>query len=963
MGDRAALKEMQSVALAGLLVGLLWQPPRPGAAVSPEEPGLRLLQAGAGGLVVAWDVPPVAISLLEDGTAAVTAPGYPQSGQPGAYQLPVTSTLIALPAGAVPHLQILELTESTRLLHAPVARVPQPSEPRADADEAGDPSAPELLVLEELGVVRGVRLARLTLHPVRLEGGRLHILRSLQAEVRWLPEKGPSPEPAAPDPLLALLRRQVLNPQDAVPAARPAAAAVLQPAGDDPPTAFVEVDAPGLYRATYEDAVGADIGFSGASTATLRLFQGSDEVPVAWEGDDDAYFEEGEALLFYAQPRFSRWTDVEAFRLVADVTPGQRMTTRSADPIGLPAGAPEVERVFEQNHLYTPDCFCGPLPAGRDGDRWVWQELSFPGGILAPATFSFPFQASSVNATRPTTLTLWLIGYTNPPPAPDHRVDVALNGAPLGRVEWSGKSAITATLPITAGVLHSGANTLVLTLLGIPGVTAEGMWVDAFGVRYARSGGVTDDALHVIGAAVPMSYTLTFVDGAGLQAYDVTDPLQPQQLVDLQVSGNSVTTGDPPGSGSRRYLILNAAGISSPLQVRPVAEPQGYGIAEGFTGADVLLITHPTLAGALTDLVDLRQSQGLSTAVFNVSWIYDAWGDGRPDPQAIRAFIAAAYASWTPRPTYVLLVGDGSFDPRAYKPTSLPTLIPPYFADVDPWAGETAADNRYVCVDGEDALPDLLLGRLPVQTVEEAQTVVDKIVGYESDPFPGGWNAGVMLVADDPDGAGDFPALAEAYTAPYVSDPFTVTRRYCAGVSSTASDCSFQDTTALHTALMSDWNRGALVVQFVGHSSWQQWAAERFFHLDDLAALHNGRRLPLVVGLTCYTAAFQRPEPTLDEELVVLDGGGAVAGWGPTGLGSYTGHELLSEGFFRAVFVDEVETVGQATLQGKLYLASFGLNPDLVDTYTLLGDPALRPDRMIVPWPHQVFLPLALRGG
>ena len=47
-------------------------------------------------------------------------------------------------------------------------------------------------------------------------------------------------------------------------------------------------------------------------------------------------------------------------------------------------------------------------------------------------------------------------------------------------------------------------------------------------------------------------------------------------------------------------------------------------------------------------------------------------------------------------PLYVVLVGDGSFDPRQYRADSPPTFIPPYLADVDPWAGETAADNRYV---------------------------------------------------------------------------------------------------------------------------------------------------------------------------------------------------------------------------------------------------------------------------
>ncbi len=162
-------------------------------------------------------------------------------------------------------------------------------------------------------------------------------------------------------------------------------------------------------------------------------------------------------------------------------------------------------------------------------------------------------------------------------------------------------------------------------------------------------------------------------------------------------------------------------------------------------------------------------------------------------------------------------------------------------------------------------------------------------------------------------------------------------------------------------SLSSDWNEGKLLVQFTGHASWQQWATERFFHLDDLSALHNGRRLPVVVEMTCFTGAFQRPEPTLDESLVMLSGGGAVATWGSTGLGMSTGHTHLSEGFFRTTLVEKVDTVGEAALAGKLNLVANGQNLDLVDTFTLLGDPALRLNRDIVPWAEQIFLPLVLR--
>jgi len=908
----------------------------------------------------------------------VTAEGYDQVAIPGAPRLPYTTTLIALPPDAFPSLHVEVLEEATLPLPGSLAVAPRPAGARRDA--SGRPIGPAFtptderlpapaspVALEEAGTVRGVRLARLTFYPALPDGGRLRLYRRLRVEVRWSADDAratATPSPA--DPLLSQVRRAVLNPWEVFtppPPHFPASAA-----SPISPTAFIEVDTPGLYRVSYTDL--APLGFGAADPHNFRLFRGSDEVAYEWEGDDDTTFEPGESILFYAEPRFSRWTRVDVYRLVIDTAAGLRMGDRSADPTGLPTGTAWVEEVFEENHLYTPDRFTAGVPPGKDGDRWVWDYLVGP----ASAPTDYPFSLAAVDGTSSATLTLWLIGYT----AGDHRWAVEVNGTGIGEAVWSGQAAVTQTLPIPPGLLRSGSNVLSLRPLA-----TEGGWLDGFAVRYGRSAepagasvtfgkvvspsaGTSPPSLphrtylplvlrNASGAGPARAYTVALDAPGPYRAYDVSDPLQPVRLSDFQVDGQRLTLGDPPGGGPRRYFVTAESGVRPPGRVR---SPEDLVVDGGADGADLLIITHPAFADALDPLVDLRRSQGLSVTVVSVLGIYDAYGDGRVDPEPIRTFIADAYATWSPRPSYVLLVGDGSFDPRQYRPDSPPTFIPPYLADVDPWGGETAADNRYVCVDGDDNLPDLLLGRLPVGSAEEAATVVGKIVAYETDPLPGGWNANVVLVADDADEAGDFAAASDDHAAVYVTGPFTATRRYCSGSSPYVSDCPVEEATAIHDGLLSDWNRGALVVQFTGHSSWQQWAAERFFHLDDLPSLRNGRRWPVAVEMTCFTGAFHRPEPTLDEELVLLEDGGAVAAWGPTGLGVGTGHSRLSDGFFRAVFVDEVGTVGEATLAGKLRLAATGQNLDLLDTFVLLGDPALRFDREILPWPYHLFLPL-----
>jgi hypothetical protein len=810
------------------------------------------------------------------------------------------------------------------------------------------------VTLDVIGIARGVQLARLTFFPLRQVGERVYFVEHIKVRVSWR-EPVSSSAPAA-DRMHALIQNQVRNPQHVIPQrlerrSSPTTTHIIAP------MALLMLSDTAIYQLTYDDM--RALGLHAVNPQTLRLFQGPLEIAGEWEGDGDAIFETDETLFFYVEPRFSRWIHGDVIRLVDGDVPGLRMQTRNAGPAGLDLSRPWLTQDFEENRRYTPDRFLGKdVPAGRDGERWIWDDLTRAWGETGHISGTYSFELPNVAAAHGATLTVWLIGYTDVAGRPDHRVALDINDTPLGEAQWNGRRAITVTQAIPGGILQPGRNTLALRLVASPGVDLDGVWLDAFAVSYRYAAQSSDRVMHFTGQGAPHAYTVVVSNAATVRAYDVTRPRTPCRLTGIQVDDDTVTLGDT-GETPAGYSLASAGGVMHPAQVR-LPEDVWRLDPRPHAGADVIFITPPTFADALRPLVDWRESQGLSSVMVNVLGIYDYWGDGRPDPQAIHAFLVDAYATWQPRPTYVVLVGDGSFDPKGYQHSPLHNIIPPYLASVDPWAGETAADNRYACVHGDDPLPDLLIGRLPGQSPGEIQTIVTKTLAYERRPAPGGWNVNVALVADDADASGDFAASAEA-TAPYLTIPFMATRYYCAGTDPYGSDCSAAETRVLHQALLSRWQRGALVTQFFGHASWHQWGAERFFHLDDVPHLGNRLRLPVVVAMTCFTGAFHRPEPTLDEGLVKAAEGGAIVAWGATGLGVNTGHEQLAHGFFQAVFSDTVATVGEATFQGKLTLAASGAHQDLLDTFGLLGDPALKINREFVPWPYEVWLPMVMR--
>ena len=376
-----------------------------------------------------------------------------------------------------------------------------------------------------------------------------------------------------------------------------------------------------------------------------------------------------------------------------------------------------------------------------------------------------------------------------------------------------------------------------------------------------------------------------------------------------------------------------------------------------------MLIGYGEFLPAMHPLLALRAQEWQTMAV-DVQDVYDEFSHGLLDPQAIRDFLAHALSHWQRAPSYVLLVGDGTIDYLDHLGQGWHNFVPAYPADVDPYLGETASDNRLACVAGEDILPDLHIGRLPVSNLAEAQAVVAKIMAYEAAAASWPWQQRVQLLADNDSGnlfAQYSEQLYHSLPEPikgeriYLTTPADETHEY--------DPNDPQDLLAAQAAVQDSFRRGHLLATFMGHSSHSQWAEERLLHREDVPRLQNEARLPATLSLTCYTGAFHYPPyAPLDERLVIQADGGAVAAWGATGAGVATGHRHLAQGFFDAVFGPAPVTLGAATWGGKLRLFQQApTNRDLIDTYVLLGDPAtpLRPYYGPV---HNVYLPQVRKG-
>ncbi len=155
---------------------------------------------------------------------------------------------------------------------------------------------------------------------------------------------------------------------------------------------------------------------------------------------------------------------------------------------------------------------------------------------------------------------------------------------------------------------------------------------------------------------------------------------------------------------------------------------------------------------------------------------------------------------------------------------------------------------------------------------------------------------------------------------------------------------------------MQQWNNGAGLVTYIGHSNHYQWAVTDYtqanpfiLNIWDVDTFKNGSKLPIVVSLACLSSAFQHESSigkTIDEQLVFGTANGAIATWGSAGMELATGHNLLFYQFYRVLRDEQqpLHTIGTATFTGMVYLAaSSNCCGNIISAYTLLGDPLTMP--------------------
>jgi hypothetical protein len=676
--------------------------------------------------------------------------------------------------------------------------------------------------------------------------------------------------------------------------------------------AKIVVEEDGIYALSYADLADSGLDLSQVDPGTIQLLNSGEEVPFAHAGQAADLM-----IMFYGEENDGPYSRENVYWLSAGRDEGKVMAQRTVSPdLDETAASSFLGTV----HLEEDSFYAAKVPPGED--HWYWQKTIASDSSSAVVTL--PHLAAGDGALR-----LSLLGYTSDPVSPDHHLRIHFNDCSVGEESWDGQGQHLFETFLSASCLHEGENSITLEVVGDTGAQADIVLLNWIEVDYPRLFIAEENRLEFSGQGG--AHTLTGFTDDDTWLFDITDPLSVVLVTGAAVKRNgqdysmSFVDEEPPG---RRYVAISEAGLKTPSSIVPLVERPDLRSSEN--QADYIVITHEQFREAIQPLVEWRTSQGLEAKVVSITDVYDEFSYGLVDPAAIRDFLRHAYGSWSkPAPQYVLLVGDASYDFRNNLGGPNRNLLPSSFTETA-YSGQTTSDNWFVRVDDADSLPDIAIGRLPLQTVEEARVVVDKIINYEKDAPPGEWRRRVVLVADGQDET--FAEQSDLLAREWIPSGYDLVKIYASSLEDPQSRVG------------QELSAGGLVVNYIGHGSMDTWSRDILFSSEQITSLANDGRQPFVVTMSCLLGFFAHPErQSMAEELLIAENGGAVAVFAPSSLTLSSDQAPLNQALFDALFVNEVPTVGLAIMEAKRSLdVETQDQRDVIETFSLLGDPALR---------------------
>ena len=745
----------------------------------------------------------------------------------------------------------------------------------------------------------------------------------------------------------------------------------------------------GIYAVTAESLAREwGVELIGTNPASFRVIQGNRDVPIYITGAEDGRFDPGDAIFFLGhKPRnpYSRWN---IYWLTLDNsrvrTRVPQLTASPTDPTATQVPTFRSKVNFEEDYLTNNLEFVYSDDKHKwfeENDFWYWEGIK-NGGDAAEMRLEFPL-SDVAKSFDPSHISVDLQGGT---PVP-HQILVSVNGVRIEVAEWGEQDTLTVerflrTWDILKDNTRGELN--VLSLARVDDNVDEDttrypyhVYLNRFSVEYTRLFRAVADELWFrspteddtsrtqIQGGRKLQYKIEAFRDPGVHIFETDGTYLTARLRGFAIEADIARAGtyhalfQVPDTRKTEFIAVSDTALRQPERIE-IVEPSD--LATATHGADYVVITHRKFLDAAERLAGWRETSGgggYRTKVVTTDDIYNTYGDGGVSPKAIKDFLTHAYQSWTPpAPTYVVLFGDGTYDFRGIDtkihglPPELDGYIPTHYIRTDSY-GRTASDHWYVTVSGHDEFTDMYIGRLSVETVNQAEAVVDKILAYEQAPPNGDWRRRIIAVADDEvSNSGDFifRKSLDEIAKDHTRLGYETVEIFLEDITDEV-EAKPDEFPGLHPQriakdmIIKSLGEGAVLAQYAGHGGNTVWAHEIIFDNVSVDQVAETDKIPFMLVLSCYNGYFDKPgEPSMAEKLLRKERGGIIGMLSATRLTYASGNDPLNRIIFDMVFKRNVRQLGPLSFDSKVeLLMTEGTGQiDVMMEYTLFGDPALQ---------------------
>ena len=427
------------------------------------------------------------------------------------------------------------------------------------------------------------------------------------------------------------------------------------------------------------------------------------------------------------------------------------------------------------------------------------------------------------------------------------------------------------------------------------------------------------------------------------QVWNVTNPRNPS-IVKGQLSGSTFSF-KVMGDRENEFIALNGTSYLTAKAIGKIDNQNLHGVRD----MDFVILTYADFISQAQRLKDVhnRIDPELNIYITTPELIYNEFSCGAKDVTAIRDFCRMLYHDSNPghRIKYLLLLGDCSYD---YKNRDgIVDFVPSYETVASLDMTETFVSDDYFGFMDENegelghSLADIGVGRFPVQTLEQATQMVDKIERYivkdETTMQP--WRNTISFFTDD---ESQFVTSAETLSAMLKNvggDGVVVDKIYLDAfpqVSAPGGEIAPE----VNAAINSRMEKGTLVLHYVGHGGEVQLAAEKILQRKDVDSWRNAPMYPLMITGTCEFSRYDDHNRTSLGEYAFLNQYGGMISMFTTSRVTYGNN---NEAFAKGIYNNLFRIYGQEHYRlGDVYRMAKTSGHRVEKRYVFFGDPALR---------------------